>query len=139
MQYHFHPLSIYVVVMHCLSERQLFIQIIGDVHKSLTIIGHRGIFLSATVFDLLYETFESVDFLPLFIAEANLCKGKEILLCGKMQSGSYENKEGKKVYTLEHFVKEIEYCGKKEDSPLPYDGQGFMNIPDDLDEELPFR
>lgn len=66
-------------------------------------------------------------------------KGKEILVCGKMQSGSYENKEGKKVYTLECFVKEIEYCGRKEDSPMPYDGQGFMNIPDDLDEELPFR
>ena len=73
------------------------------------------------------------------ISEANLCKGKEILLCGKMQSGSYTNKEGKKVYTLECFVKEIEYCGRKEDSPMPYDGQGFMNIPDDLDDELPFR
>ena len=48
-------------------------------------------------------------------------------------------KEGKKVYTLECFIKEIEYCGRKEDSPMPYDGQGFMNIPDDLDEELPFR
>lgn len=73
------------------------------------------------------------------IADVNLCKGKEVLIFGKMQSGSYTNKEGKTIYTLECFVKEIEYCGKKSDSPMPYDGQGFMNIPDDLDEELPFR
>lgn len=72
------------------------------------------------------------------IAEANLCKGKEILICGKMQSGSYTDKEGKKIYTLSCWVQEIEYCGKKSDGPLPYDGQGFMNIPDNLDDELPF-
>ena len=72
------------------------------------------------------------------IAEKNLCKGKEILVCGKMQSGSYTNKEQKKVYTLECFVKEMEYCGKKEDSPMPYD-DSFMNIPDDLVDEMPFR
>lgn len=72
------------------------------------------------------------------ITEANCYKGKEILICGKMQSGSYTNKEGKKVYTLECFVKEIEFCGKKEDSPMQYD-DSFMNIPDDFDNELPFK
>ena len=71
------------------------------------------------------------------IAEANLCKGKEILISGKMQSGSYINKEEKKVYTLECFVKEIEYCGKKEDSPMAYD-DSFMNIPEGFD-DLPFK
>ncbi len=70
------------------------------------------------------------------IAETNLCKGKEALLCGKMQSGSYV-REGKTVYTLECFVQEIEFCGKKGDSPMPYDG--FMNIPEYADDELPFR
>lgn len=70
------------------------------------------------------------------IVQSSFCKGKEILLCGKMQSGSYTNKEGKKVYTLECFVKEIEYCGKKEDSPMPHD-DSFMNIPEDFD-DLPF-
>ena len=72
------------------------------------------------------------------IVEANLCKGKEILLCGKMQSGSYVNKEEKKVFTLECFVKEIEYCGKKEDTPTNY-SNSFMVIPDGIDEDLPFR
>lgn len=73
------------------------------------------------------------------IVESNFCKGKEVLICGKMQSGSYTNKENVKVYTLNCFIQEIEYCGRKSDSPMPYDGDGFMNIPDDLDEELPFR
>lgn len=71
------------------------------------------------------------------IAEANLFKGKEVLICGKMQSGSYENKEGKKVYTLECFVKEIEFCGRREDSPMPYDDNSFINIPEGFD-DLPF-
>lgn len=71
------------------------------------------------------------------IAEANLGKGKEILICGKMQSGSYINKEGKKIYTLECFVKEIEYCGKKEDSPMPYE-DFFAGIPEGYD-DLPFK
>lgn len=72
------------------------------------------------------------------LVESNLCKGKEVLLCGKMQSGSYTNKDNKKVYTLECFVKELEFCGRKSDNPLPYDDSAFMNIPD-LEDEMPFR
>ena len=71
------------------------------------------------------------------ISAVNLCKGKEILICGKMQSGSYISKEGKKVYTLELFVKELEFCGKKEDSPKTYE-DSFMNIPESYD-DLPFK
>ena len=71
------------------------------------------------------------------IAEANLHKGKEVLICGKMQSGSYIGKEGKKVYTLECFIKEIEFLGRKEDSSMPYD-DSFMNIPEGFD-DLPFK
>lgn len=71
-------------------------------------------------------------------AEANLCKGKgkELLICGKMQSGSYLNKEGRKIYTLECFVKEIEYCKKKADTPM-HDAP-FMHIPEGND-EFPFN
>lgn len=82
------------------------------------------------------------DFIPCFavgktaeIAQANLCKGKEILLYGKMQSGSYE-KEGTRIYTLQMMVEEIEFCGKKSDTPM---NDSFMNIPDIPDEELPFK
>lgn len=84
-----------------------------------------------------------VDFIPCKaigkvaeIIKTNLYKGKEILLYGKLQSGSYE-KEGKTIYTLDFLVQEMEFCGKKEDSSMPYDA--FMNIPDDMDEELPFQ
>lgn len=54
-----------------------------------------------------------------------------------MQSGSYENKEGKKVYILECFIKEIEYCGKKGDSSMPCDDNDFINILEGFD-DLPF-
>ena len=71
------------------------------------------------------------------IAEKNLCKGKEILIYGKMQSGSYTNSESRTIYYLECFVKEIEFCGKKDDSTMP-DGNPFMNIPEGFD-GLPFK
>ena len=74
------------------------------------------------------------------IADNNLCKGKEVLVCGKMQSGCYVNKEGKKTYTLECFVTEIEFCGKKEQEPPSTAKDGFMDIPEEwMADELPFR
>lgn len=85
------------------------------------------------------------DYIPCFaigktaeIAGANLCKGKEVLLYGKMQSGSYTNKDGKKIYTLQMRVEEIEFCGKKAETKMPYE-DNFMNMPDYPDDELPFR
>lgn len=85
-----------------------------------------------------------VDFIPCKaigrvaeIISTNLYKGKEILLYGKMQSGSYE-KEGKTIYTLDFLVQEMEFCGKKTESSAPYE-DAFINIPDDMDEELPFQ
>lgn len=85
------------------------------------------------------------DYIPCFavgktaeIAEMNLCKGKEVLLYGKMQSGKYTNKDKKVVYTLQMKVEEIEFCGKKADSPMPYD-DSFMNIPDIGEDDLPFK
>ncbi|MBU5469787.1 single-stranded DNA-binding protein [Falcatimonas sp. MSJ-15] len=85
------------------------------------------------------------DYIPCFaagktaeIADANLCKGKEVLLYGKMQSGSYINRDGKKIYTLQMRVEEIEFCGKKSESRMPYEEE-FMNMPDYPDDELPFR
>lgn len=72
------------------------------------------------------------------IVEANFAKGKEVIVSGKMQSGSYKNQNQEMVYTLDCFVQEIEYCGKKGDSPVPYDNS-FMNIPPDLEAEMPFK
>ena len=68
-------------------------------------------------------------------------KGQEILLEGRWQTGSYE-KDGRKVYTNDCIVERVEFCGKKADVGTPgpqTDEDGFMNIPEGIDEELPFN
>lgn len=74
-------------------------------------------------------------------------KGNRIGLQGRIQTGSYDNKEGQKVYTTDVVVESVEFVenanannganvsGKKEEKS----SDGFMNIPDGIDEELPFN
>lgn len=74
-------------------------------------------------------------------AEKYLIKGTKISVSGRIQTGSYTNKDGNKVYTTDVVVEEQEFCESKNaqgvpEGPAPDDG--FMNIPDDLDGELPF-
>ena len=73
-------------------------------------------------------------------AEKYLFKGSKVLVEGKWQTGSYE-KEGKKIYTNECTCKSIEFAeSKKEKAPDPQpDSDGFMNIPEGIDKELPFN
>ena len=75
-------------------------------------------------------------------AEKYLRKGMKIAVIGRIQTGSYTDKEGKKVYTTDVVVEEHEFCeskGQGEDRPRPSaDDEGFMNIPDGIKEELPF-
>ena len=78
-------------------------------------------------------------------AEKYLHKGMKIGIKGRIQTGSYTNKEGQKIYTTDVVVEEHEFCESKgtyrepssEPSSEPTDG--FMNIPDGLEEELPFN
>lgn len=78
-------------------------------------------------------------------AEKYLHKGTKIAITGRIQTGSYENKEGKKVYTTDVIVEEHEFVEskkdveKKEELPPKADNDGFMNIPDGIAEELPFN
>lgn len=86
-------------------------------------------------------------------AEKYLHKGTKILVSGRIQTGSYTNKEGVKVYTTDIVVEEQEFAESKSTSgdnggytggnmsrPEPAGaGDGFMNIPDGIDEELPFN
>ena len=70
-------------------------------------------------------------------------KGQEILLEGRWQTGSYD-KDGRKIYTNDCIVERVEFCGKKSDGTAPQpqpqtDEDGFMSIPDGIDEELPFN
>lgn len=79
-------------------------------------------------------------------AEKYLHKGIKILVEGRWQSGSYTNRDGQKVYTNDCVVESCEFAESKNASqserpqPMPQtDSDGFMSIPDGIDEELPFN
>ena len=75
-------------------------------------------------------------------------KGQKMDLNGRIQTGSYTNKDGNKVYTTDVVVENVEFGESKasgnstrpssENRPQ-VSPDGFMNIPDGLDEELPFN
>ena len=87
-------------------------------------------------------------------AERYLRQGTKIAITGRIQTGSYTNRDGAKVYTTDIVVEEQEFAESKaasgsaapvnnyQASPAPSPssdiGDGFMNIPDGIDEELPF-
>ena len=81
-------------------------------------------------------------------AEKYLRKGTKLIVTGRIQTGSYTNKDGVKVYTTDVVVEEQEFAESKGSSdnsgfasvaPMPQSaGDGFMNVPDGIDEELPF-
>ena len=78
-------------------------------------------------------------------------KGTKFLVEGRIQTGSYTNRDGQKVYTTDVVVEQVEFAESKASSDnsgyVPADrpspsgaaGDGFMNIPDGIDEELPFN
>ena len=79
-------------------------------------------------------------------AEKYLHKGVKIAVTGRIQTGSYTNKDGQKVYTTDVMVEEQEFCESKssnqsQDNDRPQaSSDGFMSIPDNLEDEgLPFN
>ena len=94
----------------------------------------------------------TADFIPCVVfgragefAQQYFRQGLRISISGRIQTGSYTNKDGVKVYTTEVIVEEQEFAESKSeaeshgnDSSEPL-GDGFMNIPDGIDEELPFN
>ncbi len=88
--------------------------------------------------------------------ERYLKKGTKILVEGRIQTGSYTNKEGQRVYTTDVVVDRHEFCESKGNgsgsdggytAPAPANNAGsdagpgddFMNIPEGIDESLPFK
>lgn len=71
-------------------------------------------------------------------AEKYLRKGTKIAVVGRIQTGSYTNREGAKVYTTDVIVEEQEFAESKKNGSEEHAGDGFMNIPDGIDEEIPF-
>ena len=84
-------------------------------------------------------------------AEKYLHKGTKVLVTGRIQTGSYTNKDGVKVYTTDVIAEDQEFAesknaGSENQGFVPANpaesadpGDGFMNIPDGIDEELPFN
>ena len=92
-------------------------------------------------------------------AEKYLRQGTKVVVTGRIQTGSYTNRDGQKVYTTDVVVEDQEFAESKAASadsgmmrqpspmaaaPMPSPsqasaGDGFMNIPDGIDEELPFN
>ena len=88
-------------------------------------------------------------------AEKYFRKGTKVIVTGRIQTGSYTNKEGVRVYTTDVVAEDQEFAESKNSSagnggsfggsapsnePAPSAaGDGFMNIPDGIDEELPFN
>lgn len=69
-------------------------------------------------------------------AEKYLHKGTKIVLSGRIQTGSYTNRDGQKVYTTEVVAEDQEFAEKKY---AEGDSKGgFENIPDGIMEDLPF-
>ena len=86
-------------------------------------------------------------------------QGMKVVVTGRIQTGSYVNKDGQKVYTTEVVVEDQEFAESKASSdsyaashprteaapapsmpsPSAASADGFMNIPDGIDEELPFN
>ena len=97
--------------------------------------------------------------------ERYLHKGTKVVLSGRVQNDNYTNKDGQMVYSVRIMVDEIEFAESKNasaensagftpsyqqpsyqqssapsaPSPAPASADGFMNIPDGIDEELPFN
>lgn len=77
-------------------------------------------------------------------AEKYFMQGIRIVVSGRIQTGSYTKKDGTKVYTTDVIVETQEFAeGKKEPPVIPGEtpspeGDGFMNIPDGMNDSLPF-
>ena len=91
-------------------------------------------------------------------AEKYFRQGLKVVVTGRIQTGSYVNRDGQKVYTTDVVVEDQEFAESKAASmshgdggygasapapskpaPSAASGDGFMNRPDGIDEELPFN
>ena len=85
--------------------------------------------------------------------EKYLRKGTKVVIVGRIQNDNYTNKDGQQVYSVRIMVDEIEFAESKTASgngaaqggngqakpAVSGAGDGFMQIPDGIDEELPFN
>jgi single-strand DNA-binding protein len=103
---------------------------------------------------------QTADFIPCVafgrtgeFAEKYFRQGTKVAVTGRIQTGSYTNKDGQKVYTTEVIVEEQEFAESKgangqsqggyepQSAPAPEmaSAEGFMNIPEGIENDLPFK
>lgn len=70
-------------------------------------------------------------------AEKYLRKGIKIVISGRLQTGSYNDSEGRKVYTTEVIIDSQEFAESRREAAD--DGNGYMELPDGIDDDLPFN
>ena len=104
---------------------------------------------------------QTADFIPCIafgksaeFAEKYFKKGMKVAITGRIQTGSYTNRDGQKVYTTDIVVEDQEFVESKGSAggngnggsregkagaPQPSAADGFMALPDNFDDELPFN
>lgn len=97
---------------------------------------------------------QSADFIPCVafgktgeFAEKYLRQGIKIAVTGRIQTGSYTNKDGQRVYTTDIVVEECEFAESKstsaptntQEEPQKAPDAGFVDIPDGIEDDLPFK
>lgn len=96
---------------------------------------------------------QAADFVPIVafgkageFAEKYLHKGTKMVISGRIQTGSYTNKDGQKIYTTEVVAEDQEFAESKKDGSSQPSNQSnnqipegeFMNIPEGIEDDLPF-
>lgn len=94
---------------------------------------------------------DEADFVPVTawnktaeLVEKYVKKGDRVGIAGRIQTGSYE-KDGRKVYTFDVIADDLEFLSTKAEREEPEqqtftaDSDGFLKVPEKLDDELPFR
>lgn len=71
--------------------------------------------------------------------EKYLHKGTKVVISGRIQNDNYTNKDGQMVYSVRIMVDDIEFAESAKRSGVQSQDDGFMNIPEGMEEELPFN
>lgn len=77
-------------------------------------------------------------------AEKYYRKGIKVVVTARCQKRSYTNKEGRKITVTEFIIEDQEFAESKraveeQPEPIPTDSEGFMQIPDGIEDGLPFN
>lgn len=89
---------------------------------------------------------EGADFIPCvafgsfgLFAKSYFTKGMKVAVNGRIRTGNYTNKEGKKVYTTEIIIEGQEFAESKRTEEPPASDDEFISVPEGIENDLPFK